>query len=194
MDELETQVRDELAAIADILESILGRWSRWNGAVELSDEAAAYGKARWSGGIVLNRGVAASEARWRTEIHELLHTFSPGLTANNYLTLPGWEEGIVEQLQRSLRPGILTRLSVRVPDVVFVVVEAEHEYNRYIAALDKLVTILNELGETFYRELLAVPLKDRPAAVIQRGRQLPADQFRAFQREFALAFSILRGD
>ena len=194
MDELETQIRAELAAITDILENILGRRSRWNGEVELSDEAAAYGKARWSGGIVLNRGVAASEARWRTEIHELLHTFSPELTASSYLSLPGWKEGIVEQSQRSLRADILTRLSVTVPDGVFGAVEAGHEYNRYISALDKLVTILNESGEVFCRELLAVPLKDRPAAVIQRGRQLPSDQFRVFQREFALAFSILRGD
>ena len=137
MDDLEKQVRDELAAISGALESILGRRSRWNGEVELSDEAAVYGKALWSGGIVLNRRVAASEARWRTEIHEPLHTFSPGLTASAYLTLPGWEEGIVEQLQRSLRPGILARLSVRVPDEVFIAVEAGHEYNRYIAAFNR---------------------------------------------------------
>lgn len=194
MDESEKQVRDELNAIADVLEDILGRQSRWNGEVELSDEAAAYGKALWNGGIVLNRGVAASDARWRTEIHELLHTFSPGLTASDYLLLPGWEEGVVEQLQRSLRPHILARLSVHAPASVFAIVETGHQYNRYIAALDGLVTTLDDLSGTFYRELLAVPLKDRPAAVVQRGRQLPADNFRGFQREFALAFSILRGD
>ncbi len=40
MDEIETQIRGELAAIADFLEERLGRRSRWNGEVELSDDAS----------------------------------------------------------------------------------------------------------------------------------------------------------
>ena len=194
MEELEAQVRDELSAITVFLEERLGRRSRWNGEVELSDEAAAFGKARWSGGIIINRALARSELRWRTEIHELLHTFSPGLVISDYLSLPGWEEGVVEQLQRLLRPSILARLAVSVPEDVFAPVEAGHEYNRYITALEKLRVVLNTPYEAFYQELLATPLKDRPNATIQQGRRLPTDQFRGFQREFALAFSILRGD
>ena len=195
MDELKTQIQAELSAITDFLEERLGRRSRWNGEVELSSDAAAFGKARWSGAIILNRLVAESDLRWRTEIHELLHTFSTGLGLSDYLNLPGWEEGVVEQLQRSLRPEVLSRLSARVPEVIFVSVESGHEYNRYIAALDKLRNVLNApTQEAFYQELLATPLKDRPKVIIQAGRRLPPDQFHGFQREFGLAFSILRGD
>lgn len=96
MEELETQVRDELAAITDVLEDILGRRSHWSGEVELSDDASTFGKASWSGRVVINRKVAQSDLRWRTEIHEVLHLFSVGLTSTAYAELLGWEEGVVE--------------------------------------------------------------------------------------------------
>ncbi|MBA2679155.1 MAG: hypothetical protein H0U76_12255 [Ktedonobacteraceae bacterium] len=80
MDELETQIRDELSAITDMLEEILGRRSRWNGKVELMEDSSFLGKALWNGRISINRGLAKSELRWRTEIHEALHLFSVGLS------------------------------------------------------------------------------------------------------------------
>lgn len=194
MDELEKQVRDELAAIVDVLEDILGRRSRWNGVVELSDDGSSFGKALWSGRIVINRRLARTDLRWRTEIHEALHLLSEGITPQSYLNFQGWEEGAVEQLQRLLRPSVLKSLGVGVAEAVFVAEEVTHEYNRFIAAYETLRKQLNEAEMLFYLNLLATPLSERPAAVIQAGRQLPPDQFRAFQRAFGLAFSSLRGD
>ena len=192
MDELETQVRGELAAITDFLEEQLGRRSRWNGEVELSDDASTFGKASWSGRIVINRKVAQSELRWRTELHEALHLLSVGLTSITYAELLGWEEGVVEQLQRLLRPTILRSLNVSIPEDVFLTAEARHRYNHFINALEDLRLLLGESAEGFYLRLLAVPLRERPANVMESGAILPPDDVTQFRRAFAVSFSLLR--
>jgi hypothetical protein len=194
MDELELQIQAELSAITDFLEERF-RWrSRWNGEIELSDDSSTHGKALWNGGISINRELAKTDLRWRTEIHEALHLFSVGLNPQGYLDLEGWEEGVVEKLQRLLRPRVLSSLSVSIPETIFAAVEAKHDYNSYIGALDGLREELNEPVMVFYQNLLSTALQSRPALVIQAGRCLPPIQFKGFQRKFALAFSILRGD
>jgi len=192
MEELETKVRDELAAITDVLEDILGRRSCWNGEVELSDDATMFGKASWSGRIVINRKVAQDDVRWRTLIHEALHTFSVGLTPVAYETLKGWEEGVVEQLQRLLRPRLLQSLGVRVPAPLFLAIEADHPYNLYVDALEGLRLSLGRSEEAFYLHLLSVPLGQRANDVIVQGQQLPEDRCLHFRRVFSASFPRLR--
>lgn len=194
MEELEQKVQKELSAITDYLETRLGRRSRWNGDVELTEDASTFGKALWSGRIVINRELARQEARWRTEIHEALHTFSMGLSPGSYLEFPGWEEGVVEGLQRLLRSELLSHLTVAVSDSTLTDAESHHEYNRYIGALETLRAVLSDPEEQFYLNLLAMPLKERPGAVIQMGRNLAPIQLRDFQRRFAVAFRVLKGD
>ena len=192
MDELEIQIRAELTAITDALEGVLGRRSRWNGEVELSDDASAFGKAMWSGRVVINRQVAQSDLRWRTEIHEALHLFSVGLTSITYAELPGWEEAVVEQLQRLLRPTLFRSLSVNVSEIVFLAVETKHRYNRFINALEDLRLLLGEPAEGFYLSLLAVSLRERPANVMAAGSILAPQDLMRFRRAFAVSFSLLR--
>lgn len=55
MDDLEAQITDEVAAITSFLEQQLGRRSRWNGEVDLSEDNRTYGKAFWNGSISLDR-------------------------------------------------------------------------------------------------------------------------------------------
>lgn len=194
MDDLETQITDEVAAITGFLEQQLGRRSRWNGEVELSGDPTAFGKALWNGRISINRQTAQTDLRWRTEIHEALHLLSAGLTPTSYIDFEGWEEGVVEQLQRLLRPAVLNALAVVVPNSVFVAVEAHHDYNRFIQALERIRAEVSTPPFAFYRDLLGTPLAARPSSVIQLGRQLPAREFRRFQKQFAGAFTVLRGD
>ncbi len=194
MEELETQITDEVAAITGFLEQQFGRQSRWNGEVELSDDPTAFGKARWSGRINLNRQLAQTDSRWRTLIHAALHHLSVGLSVPHYLNLPGWEEGVVEQLQRVLRNDLLTLLGIGLPVSVFVAIEDDHQFNRYIEALETVRLALNLPMRSFYEDLLATPLKDRPGSLVEASRRLPVSNFREFQRVFAAAFSILRGD
>lgn len=162
MDDLEAQVHDELSRIISVLEELTGRRSRWTGGVELSDDADIRGKISWQGDISINRLLAITELRWRTEIHEALHTLSEGLTPSSYLDLTGWEEGVVEQLQRSLRPAILAKVGVEVHEAVFLTIEQGHEYNLYIASLENLRETLSLPAPEFYVRLLETPLSSAP--------------------------------
>ncbi len=138
------------------------------------------GKMSWQGNISINRRLALSELRWRTEIHEALHTLSEGLTPSNYLDMTGWEEGVVEQLQRSLRPAILAKVGVKVQESVFLAVEQGHEYNLYIAALENLRETLGLPEREFYVRLLETPLMQRPMNVIAAGQKLRGVPFKNF--------------
>lgn len=65
--------------------------------------------------------------------HEVLHTFSPQYTRSEYNAAQGWEEGVVEQMQRLLRPQVLAALEVTVREEVLTNAEADHQYNRPLA-------------------------------------------------------------
>jgi hypothetical protein len=64
-----------------------------------------------------------------------LHKFSPAFTRREYELFEGWDEGVVEQLQRLLRTGVLDKIgvAVRVLEVMLAEAEQSHRYNGYIA-------------------------------------------------------------
>lgn len=192
MDELEKQITGEVSAITVFLEQQLGRRSRWNREVELSDDPASFGKALWNGRINIDRTLAKTDLRWRTQIHEALHLFSVGLNSSSYSQLRGWEEGVIEQLQRKLRASTLSTLNVSVPEDIFLAVENRHYYNSFISALEEIREALREPAEAFYLRLLATPLTERPAGVVELSRRLTTEETISFRRIFALSFSILR--
>lgn len=192
MDELTTQITDELAAITGFLEQRLSRRSRWNGEANLTSASDNYGQARWDGSIRLNRNLAQTELRWRTMIHEALHHLSVGLTPTSYSDLRGWEEGTVEQLQRLIRNEVLDALAVSVPPNIFYDAERQHRLNGFVTALEELRQLLKADADSFYLNLLAIPVNERPAEVIAASAALPLDERIAFRRSFAIAFSVLR--
>lgn len=153
----------------------------------------AYGHARWGGRISLSRDIIHSDARWRTQIHELLHTFSVGLTPSSYSQFRGWEEGTVEQLQRYFRPLVLSRLSLPIPSRFFEAAEREHPSNRYIETLDGLRVLLGRSSPEFFVSLLDVPLADRASYVLESRRGLPPERQEDFRHQFAASFSLMRG-
>lgn len=166
LDELTAQITEEVAAITDFLEQRLSRRSRWNGEVKLTSASDNYGQALWSGSISIDHTVAQTDLRWRTLIHEALHHFSTGLTPTTYFELPGWEEGVVEQLQRVLRDEILLSVGISFALPIFETIENSHKVNKYIEVLEPLRTALREPTPGFYEVLLASPLKNRPASII----------------------------
>lgn len=194
MSDAEAQLRDEVSRIVAALESLLQRRSRWTGVVSLSDDAAIYGKVSWGGDIAVARDLIAENFRWRTLIHEALHTFSEGLTPSRYADLPGWEEGTVEQAQRLLRREVLSHIGVSVPEDVFRSGDMRHRYNPYVDALEGLRQTLNHPSSEFFLPLLNVALRDRPGYVIGEAQKLPRDRFEAFRRTFGSAFTLLRGE
>ncbi len=193
MHEAERRVQQELVGIVDVLRELTGLTSRWNGEVELSQDARAFGRKPFSCRIVLNESLADQPVRWRTLIHEALHSFSAGYNSQDYQAWRGWEEGVVEQLQRLFRPAVLARLSVRVDAVVFNEAEVDYLFNKHIEALEQLRKATDSRAvHEFYLDLLASKIKDRPGLILSRRFHLPLEEQVTFVELFSRANSVLK--
>lgn len=192
MDAEVEKTADELRQIERILTEIIGRPSRWSGRVELTDDPQVLGKKPLGCDIIINRNLLGRDERWRTLIHELLHSYSAGYNSADYWASRGWEEGVVEWLQRLLRPVILGRLGLSISEAVFDAAPEHPLYSEYVSALGNLQAIVGQGQIQFYLDLLAAPIRDRSAAVYGLGRTLPASEYRPFVRVFAAGNAVLR--
>lgn len=147
MNETELRIQQELIAIIGALTEITGLTSRWSGDVELTQDARVLGRKPFSCRIVLNEQLVIRATRWRTLIHEALHSFSAGYNMTDYQAALGWEEGVVEQTQRLLRPAVLKRLELEIDPSIFDLVEANYSFNRYIQALEQIRTAMHNDNE-----------------------------------------------
>ena len=93
MNEAEARVQQELIAIVDVLSELTGLTSQWSGEVELSQDARAFGRKPFSCRIVLNERLADQPVRWRTLIHEALHSFSAGYNSRRLPSVARLEGG-----------------------------------------------------------------------------------------------------
>ncbi len=193
MQDTTLQTRQELVAIVDILSNLTGLSSRWNGEVELSQDPSALGRKPFTCRIVINRSLVNLPVRWRTLIHEALHSFSAGYNRDDYQSLRGWEEGVVEQLQRLLRPSVLTQLSIVADATIFQDAEEDYPFNEYIQVLEQLRIALGPQPiQDFYLTLLATEIKNRPGLILNKRIQLRQDKRYAFIRLFSRANSVLK--
>lgn len=175
---MEGELEHDLRQIIQVLEDVLGRPSRWNGRTYLARSLSFGGAAHYDGSVSISEYANVDlDLRWRTMIHEALHTFSPQYSHPQYIAARGWEEGVVEQMQRLLRSQVLAALRVSVDEAVIAAAEAAHSYNVYITALEDLRDRLGDSPMSFYRLLLATPLPER-ALVLKRSSILLADQER----------------
>lgn len=188
----EEQVRAEFGQVVEVVTEITGLTSRWSGRAELVSEVPYKGLKSFSCLFRLRADLANDPLRWRTLIHEALHAVSVGLSVPDYQRFRGWEEGVVEQLQRLHRGQILGRLGVAHDEAVYQQEEAAHRFNVYIDALEQLRSAL-EIGETapFYLDLLRAPLGDRSSLALRRGYQLPFEQRVGFVRRYSVVNSVL---
>lgn len=183
----------ELQQITIILEQITGISSNWNGTVQLVPDAAFRGKKPFTCSIEIDALLAQQELRWRTLIHEAIHALSAGYIRAAYMDNVGWEEGVVEKLQRLLRQEILRRLNVVVEEAIFVAAEAEQAYNEYIDALEdvrRAAGIENEVE--FYLGLLKTPIKERYTSLIKSALQQPSDQRKQMLTILSAAHATLK--
>ena len=181
MKELQEQITGELQAIVKVIESVTGLPSRWSGKLELVADAEFKGKKPFRCDVFLDAALAATPERWSTLIHEALHTGSAGYVREDYQDFQGWEEGVVEQLQRLLRAEVLARLHVTVEETVFASIDAGHAYNDFIAAIERLRRILDDREEAeavtaFYLQLLTTPIKRVLLCCLHRRRDCKACQ------------------
>ncbi len=188
----EAQVRAELEQIMPLISALTGLPTRWSGVVELVETLEFKGKKRHTCSIQLAVALVAQEARWTTLIHECLHAVSMGYSLNAYQSVPGWEEGVVEQLQRMLRNDILTRIGVVISKTVLTALDADHRYNVYIRALEAVRSSRGISETQFYLSLLATPLMDRPTKMLMEAHQLPPGQRRAALEAVSVSNATLR--
>ena len=172
MDDLHTQIVGEISGITTRIENWTGLKSNWNGQLEFaSAEAGFRGLKPFTCSILLRVDLAPQSIRWRTLIHEAFHAFSAGYNQIDFTQNIGWEEGLVEQLQRLFRPRILTALGVDVDESMFHRVEQTHPFNVYVKQLQHLQQTLGAEEEAFYCGLLAIPIKMRYQNLLQQAMQ-----------------------
>jgi len=190
----EEQIRDEFERVVSVVEEMTGLKSRWRGEVrvvqpqeQLFSHRQFTARKDWDCSFSIVATLTNDDARWRTIIHEALHSVSVGLNAQDYETYLGWEEATVEALQRLIRPSILARLGVSVEEALFVRVESTWRYEHYVIALRQIATEFPGVsGEEFFRTLLGVRLRDRKAYIFAWGRRAASD-FEKFKRSYANA-------
>jgi len=163
-------ITDEIARLTELP-------SQWNGKVEIELMTnRAFGGKTFSCLIRIRADVAATDLRWPTLFHEAFHCFSVERNADATLAYIGYEEGVVEQLQRRFRRLLLDRLQVSVAEERFVDRDANSAYNDYIYALEQMRQELGDASPEFYIGLLGTPLEQRWA--LMRERIMQATQWR----------------
>jgi hypothetical protein len=163
----------DLRSVISAIERLTGLTSRWVGAVWVRDDAFPNSgqKHGWSGISVREDVLRHRSRRWRTLIHEGLHSVS-GVVPTGHLDARNrrWEEGIVEQTQRLLRQRVLRGLGVSVSEGEFVPDDVLHAYNDYIRALEQVRTSAGEEMEPFYLGLLRATISGRASVVVAATR------------------------
>lgn len=165
-------MEEELSLLRDAVESLTGLPSRWSGQVVLMDNAGIvalkgrpiFARKLWACDILVNTDVVEHPVRWRTYLHEMLHSVSVGGSDEDSRRFLGWEEGVVEWWQRHLRVRVLERINVHVPEAIFELFEADWTYNHHLT-LEALQQASGVQEEDFYFGLLRVPLAQRLAHV-----------------------------
>lgn len=173
---MENKILDELQSVQDEINKLLPTLQTdWQGQVSTYDLAEALGYKTHAHEIVIDTTVLNSNYRWVVYIHELLHAVSSASSRKTleneyeafYQQFKGYEEGIVEALERIIRDPILSSLQIRLSqkDLAIVnLVEMTTEYNEYIHALEGMRHVLGYQEEDrfdFYLWLLKIPLEDR---------------------------------
>jgi hypothetical protein len=192
--DLEAQVRVELEAIMPLVSALTGLPTRWSGGVELVDTVEFKGKKRFTCDIQIAADLAEQDVRWPTLIHESLHCHSVGYNGNDYRDFRGWEEGVVEQLQRVFRSQILTAIGISVSNLetVFGIADSQHPFNDRVQALEAIRLCLMVPNLTFYRQLLAIPISQRSAEVVRQIQRLPSPQRTRSFYIFSASQAVLR--
>jgi hypothetical protein len=167
------QIRQDLKAIVPIVETLTGLKSRWNGNVEFVSDAIFKGLKPYACDILIGDTFLDPDERWTTLIHELLHSVSAGYNRFDFEANVGWEEGVVENLQRILRAEILSELELVVAEDLLRQLDEQHPFNRYIMPLERARDVFGDDEREFHLDLLRTPIKNRYGALMMRANAMP---------------------
>ena len=110
-----------------------------------------------------------------------------------YNSAQGYEEGVVEMLQRLLRPRILTALTGEYRNELWAEGDADHAFNSYIAVLEEIRELRQQEKEEFYLLLLRTPLKERHALLVAEALKMPTETRKNLLISLSRARTILEG-
>jgi len=190
--DLEAQVRAELEQIMPLVSALTGLPARWSGVVELIETLEFKGKKRFTCDIQIQASLARQDIRWTTLIHESLHTHSAGYNGSDYRLHRGWEEGVVESLQRLSRLEIFSGLRVVVSEADLLEADRQHPFNDRIQALEAIRQCLAVPETAFYQQLLAIPIAQRPVEILGSIRRLPLPRQRDALYIYSASNTVLK--
>lgn len=214
LDEWADAVKVRAQAVDELVSQDMGRQGRWNGIVKWEHETARWpykGTKDWSCHITMSANALAGNYGngdsflMPVLIHEMLHGYSgrgrredPMMAKRRgkaYAEAKGWEEGVVESLQREMRPSILAEMERRglitrgrlpqtpaesggvpiVPDddtLAATIDGPKHPYTPYVRGMRALHALLwpQFSFSEFLRMMLDMEIQDRPSFV--RGRSM----------------------
>lgn len=153
--------------------------TRWTGVLIVRglDFGPAGQKHGWCGISIRDDVLTVPEYRWSTMIHEGLHSVSAAFSSARLdPTNQRWEEAIVEQTQRILRPDLLTRLEVTLDEALVRARDDAHRYNTYIRALEIQRNAESREAREFYLELLGSPPQMRVRRLLTASRALATER------------------
>jgi hypothetical protein len=193
-DEIKEQVRRDLVKLRDAVESETGRKSRWSGVVNIgvgANHAQAVFDTKYDIGIV--PALVRRKARWRTLIHELVHSLSQPVTQEEIRSLKGWEEGPVEIIQRRIRAAVMAKHGAAYDEEHIRKVEGFWPFNAYVEAIEAICTTAGEDPFRFSLELLSLPVSQRPGLFLRRHTQLALEN-KGIQRQYGVLRSPVPED
>lgn len=165
----------DLQQVVELVETHTGRTSQWSGSLQVRGlEFGFAGQKHRSCGISIHEDVLVVPAqRWSTMIHEALHSVSGAFSASG--SPDSWEEAIVEQMQRIIRPAILADLGMQIAADEIEARDVIHPYNVDIGRLETLRRVLDREPKDFYMTLLAATSMERTRVRIEAQRRLLRD-------------------
>jgi len=190
--DLGAQVRAELEQIMPLVSALTGLPARWSGVVELIETLEFKGKKRFTCDIQIQASLARQDIRWTTLIHESLHAHSAGYNGSDYRLHRGWEEGVVESLQRLSRLEIFSGLRVVVSEADLLEADRQHPFNDRIQALEAIRQCLAVPETAFYQQLLAIPIAQRPVEILGSIRRLPLPRQRDALYIYSASNTVLK--
>jgi hypothetical protein len=152
-------------AVSEAVGREVGLVSRWSGrAILVSMDAPFLGQMTAHGDALVRVDRWRNHAlRLRTVLHEAIHGYSADFTTNRYNEMPGWEEGVVEQLTRLLRDSVSLRVGITLDPTAEAAEDETHAFNPYIDPLERFRAATGIAEEEFYLRLLAAPVERRLA-------------------------------
>lgn len=191
-EEPQETITQEIRRVVAEVEALTGLRSRWNGSVTVWEASLAatlgvkpfLAKKTWDCGMAVVDALLGDSQRWRSLIHEALHSVSVGMNEVDYRRFTGWEEGVVEWLQRRWRRQVLLAIGLDLPEEDFAATERNWALNGYLEALETLQAGCGLEADRFYMTLIHTPLGQRLALVQAWGRSrgARADYFVLFAR------------